>query len=215
MRTGLEIFDCRNALIGLGKDHALAFTGGRTNLPPESETATDLDRIINFRLIASSTSATSFALLLKSISTAASILPPSWLFLLFDLKIHQNDDALALLPAEEQSSTESATNRDLDRRNGIAARERERRKAGSPSMRLERRPTDPRSAEEKREKEEEEEEEEDVVGVVVVAQQLHGRTLAQSGQRVRRRSRRQRGQIPILRRLEGCFGHFHRSYSSP
>ena len=216
MRTALGTFDCRKALIGLGKYHAFAFAGVRTNLPLESETATDLDRIINVRLIASSTSATSFALRLKSNSTAASILPPSRLFLVFDLKIDQNDEALALLPDEEQSSPESATNRDLDRRNGIAARERERRKAGSPSMRLERRPTDPRearSAEEKREKEDEEEEEEEVV--VVVAQQLQGRTWAQSGQRVTRRSRRQRGQIPILRRLEGCFGHFHTSSSSP
>lgn len=161
-RPAFEIFDCRKALIGLGKYHALAFTGGRTYLPLESETATDLDRIINFRLIASSTSVTSFALLLKSISAASIPL----FFLLFDLKIDQNDDALALLPDEEEHSSESATNRDLDRRNGIAARERERRKAGSPSIRLETRPTDPRdarSAEENREKEEDEEEEEEVV----------------------------------------------------
>ncbi|KAJ7953449.1 hypothetical protein O6P43_025155 [Quillaja saponaria] len=47
-----------------------------------------------------------------------------------------------------------------------------------------------------------------------MAQQEQGRTLAQSGQRVTRRSRRQIGQIPDLRRLEGCFGHFQISRSS-
>ncbi|KAI7987119.1 hypothetical protein LOK49_LG13G01811 [Camellia lanceoleosa] len=84
-------------------------------------------------------------------------------------------------------------------------------------MRLERRPTDPTRAdleaspaeeeEEKKENEEEEEEEDEV-------QHAQGRTLAQSGQRLVRRSRRQVGQIPLLRRFEGCFGHFHTSSSS-
>ena len=63
---------------------------------------------------------------------------------------------------------------------------------------------------EKRGNEDEEDEEEEEL----VAQQEQGRTLAQSGQRVIRRSRRQIGQIPLLRRLDGCLGHFHASSSS-
>lgn len=115
------------------------------------------------------------------------------------------------------------TNLDLERRNGIA-RDLDLRKAGSLSMRLDTRPTSPTPEaelavsrrlprEEKRENEEEDEEDEEVV-VVAAAQQEQGRKLAQLGQRVTRRSRRQVGQIPLLRRLEGCFGHFHTSSSS-
>lgn len=102
--------------------------------------------------------------------------------------------------------------RDLERRNGIA-RDLERMKDGSPSGRV---VVARREAEvEKKEKEEEEEEEEEVlVVVVVVGQHEHGRTVAQSGHKVARRSRTQVGQTPVRRCLEGCFGHFHTSTSS-
>lgn len=65
--------------------------------------------------------------------------------------------------------------------------------------------------EEKREKEDEDEEEEEEEAE---AQQAQGRALAQSGQREMRRSRRQIGQIPVERRLEGCSRHFQASSSS-
>lgn len=55
----------------------------------------------------------------------------------------------------------------------------------------------------------EEEEEEDVA-----AEQEQGRTVAQSGQRITRRSRRQVAQIPVFLRLEGCLVHFQTSSSS-
>lgn len=85
-------------------------------------------------------------------------------------------------------------------------------------MRFDTRPTEPIEDSrrlpkaEKIEKEEEEEEEEE--DAVTVGQHSQGRTVAQSGQRVPKRSLRQVGQIPVLRRLEGCFGHFHTSSSS-
>lgn len=65
---------------------------------------------------------------------------------------------------------------------------------------------------ENREKEDEKEEEEEEE--LVAVQQEQGRTLAQSGQRVARRSRRQVGHIPVRRRFNGCLGHFQTSSSS-
>ena len=171
---------------------------------PESdviETATDLDLLI-------------IVLLLRLSFTSSTFL--------LDRKTDQNDDALALGVVSLNSVSDPVpTNRDLDRRKGIAT-DLERRKAGSLSMRFETRPVGPgpgpppptTSCDEKREKEEEEDDEDDVVCVAVAAKQAHGRELAQSGQRVERRSRRQTWHIPVRRRLEGCLGHFHISSSS-
>jgi hypothetical protein len=174
------------------------------SLPTESdviETATDRDLIIIAALFVFSSLVSTLLLL----------------FFCCDRNTDQNDDDLVLEVTGEVSlgSVSVPTNRDLERRKGIAS-DLERRKAGSLSMRLETREVGPPKAScEKREKEEEEEEEDDVVAaVVVVAQQAHGRTLAQSGQRVARRSRRQTEQIPLRRRFEGCFGHFQTSSSS-
>lgn len=103
-------------------------------------------------------------------------------------------------------------------RNGIPT-DLDLRNAGSLSISSETRPppTPPtprreEDAEEKNENDEDEEEEEEDDEAVEVHEQ--GRTLAQSGQRVMRRSRRQVGQIPFRRRFEGCFGHFHTSSAS-
>ena len=172
---------------------------------PESdviETATDLDLLI-------------IVLLLRLSFTSSTFL--------LDRKTDQNDDALVLGVVSLNSVSDPVpTNRDLDRRKGIAT-DLERRKAGSLSMRLETRPVGPgpgpgppptASCNEKREKEEEEDDEDDVVCVAVAAKQAHGRALAQSGQRVERRSRRHTWHIPVRRRLEGCLGHFHTSSSS-
>ncbi|RWW86625.1 hypothetical protein BHE74_00004586 [Ensete ventricosum] len=92
----------------------------------------------------------------------------------------------------------------------------DRRKAGSLSINLDTSPTAPipapppaesaRSANEMEETEEEEEEEEEEEG----RKQLQGRSLAQSGQRRRRRSRRQPGQMPSQGWDEDvCFRHLH------
>ena len=208
--TIFDAFDCRNALIGLGKYQPRPFDlESPPPPPPESENneiPTDLDLIILFK---SSFSPTSFFFVSSTSATVSSG------FLIFELlKTDQNDDLLRFdgfggLP----SSRSFPTNLDRERRNGIAT-DLERRKAGSLSMRLETRPTEPTPEEsasppppvENRGRVEEEEEE--------VVQQAQGRTLAQSGHREARRSRRQIGQIPLLRRFEGCFGHFQTSSSS-
>ncbi|KAI7996043.1 hypothetical protein LOK49_LG11G02152 [Camellia lanceoleosa] len=77
-------------------------------------------------------------------------------------------------------------------------------------MRLETTPVGPMPAQ----PEEDEEEEEVMAAAAEVVEQSQGRKLAQSGQRVLRRSLRQVGQIPLLRLFEGCCGHFHTSSSS-
>ena len=62
--------------------------------------------------------------------------------------------------------------------------------------------------------ENEEEDDDDDDDDEAVGQHAQGRTLAQWGQRLAKRSLRQVGQIPLRRRLEWCFGHFHTSSSS-
>lgn len=72
----------------------------------------------------------------------------------------------------------------------------DRRIDGSPELDVE--------VEEKREKEEEEDDvEDDVAAATARGEHSQGRTWAQLGQRVLRRSRRQLGQIPVRRRFEG------------
>lgn len=206
--TNLETLVRLRTFIGLGKYQLFPFVDGDDFISPIPEcdvTATDLDFLI--------------IILLRSSSAAALLSLSPWLWspsrsylllLLLALNIDQKDGVLLLLPAKPFLSLESSG---LDRRNGIA-RDLDRRNAGSLSIRLETRPTEPipvlpPAAEvEKREKKEDEEEEEEVV--------IHeqGRAWAQSGQREASLSRRQTGQIPVRRRLEGWLGHFQTSSSS-
>lgn len=184
----MEIFDCLKTLIGLGKYQLRPLAGFDSAATAEevTGTATDLDLVIIVLLITS------------SFSSNPNFFPSPSILLLFDRKTDQNAE---VLPPEAGSLRSPPTNLELDRRNGIAT-DRERQNEGSLSIRLESLPNDPTASPP-------EEDEEDGV-----AQQKHGRTAAQSGQRLLRRSRRHTWQIPLRRRFEGCFGHFHASSSS-
>ena len=210
--TTFETLDCRNALIGLGKNQPFFFfVGGRKSPPTEPDTATDLDLIIVAFLLTTSSSTNTF---LSSWSATPFIL----LFCVLNNDQNSLVDLLLFNAGEffvftESKSLSTPENRDLDRRNGIA-NDRERRRAGSLSIKLDTRPVAPTPAPspgiENRENEDEDDEDEEEL----VVRQEQGRTLAQSGQRTTKRSRRQIGQIPLLRRLDGCLEHFHASSSS-
>lgn len=198
-RGAFEVLNRRKTLSGLENDHPrpldLPSTAPESDIP---KTPTDRDLII-------------LLLLLDSASLPS---PPSRFFVV--LCALNNDDQNDALPlrstgagAALSSAAYSLPEPSLERRKGGAV-DLERRNAGSPSMRLDTRPTVPMPGTESREKEEDEEEEDEDE-----AKHAQGRTLPQSGQSARRRSRRQTGHIPLLRRHEGCFGHFHTSASSP
>lgn len=219
----LDTFDCLKAFIGLGKcQPRLTFTDDMTSRTKGFDiTATDLD----FRIIlalSDSTDMSADSLCSDDDDDSPDTTSTPDLLLLSLLNKPTNAALLLLLAVEDDESlsvfsptTISRTNLDLDRNKEETATERDRRMEGSASIRLETRPTEasPRT-EKKREKDDVEEEEVDE-GVDVTAQgPPQGRRLAQSGQRLLRRSLRHVEQTPLRRRLVGCLGHFHTSSSS-
>lgn len=176
----LETIDCRKTLIGLGKyqPFPLLVTGaGENGSSPASETATDLDFLIT-------EAAFVFASPLFPLNSLHSELPrPGW------RSDPVSEIGSGLLLADQRNGT--ATDFDL-------------RNAGSHSIRLATRPTDPTPEKGTSPSQAETE-----------ARGVHeqGRSWAQSGQRVERRSWRQKGQTPpsppTKRRFErSCLEHF-------
>ncbi|CAD5197123.1 unnamed protein product, partial [Musa acuminata subsp. malaccensis] len=179
---------CRKAFIGLGKCHPHAFPLSSPPPGPANPAApTDLDLD----------------------SSAADSFPPAALG-----KGQNNAHLLPRFGRRGASPPSTCLATDLVRRSWKPT-DLDRRNAGSLSINLDTSPTAPipapppadpaRSASEMEETEEQEEEEEEEG-----RKQLQGRSLAQSGQRRRRRSRRQPGQMPSRGWDEDvCFRHLH------